>query len=53
MERLTIYPDGSSITEEVAPGCGDYCDRCGDCLVCDSEGGCPLGGEHMWVIYAT
>lgn len=32
------------------PVCGeDFCDRCGDCLVCDAEFECFDGGSHMWV----
>jgi len=31
------------------PECGDYCDRCGDCLYCGGEM-CIDGGDHSWVI---
>lgn len=40
---------------DAEPVCAvDYCDRCGDCLVCDIEDGCngEDGREHFWVVYA-
>ena len=47
--------------EEAEPVCGeDFCDRCGDCLVCYEEGDCreqgnlvnlALHGGHFWVVY--
>jgi len=39
--------------EERVPVCGeDFCDRCGDCLVCFSEDPCRDGHEeHLWVVY--
>lgn len=32
---------------------GDFCDSCGDCLVCHTEDPCPYSkdGEHYWVVY--
>lgn len=34
------------------PVCGeDFCDRCGDCLYCYSEGPCLDGKSHRWVVY--
>jgi len=40
-------------TEEATPKCGDYCDACGDCLVCHDEDGCERTPDrkHFWVIY--
>jgi hypothetical protein len=42
---------------EGQPQCGeDFCDTCGDCLVCDSDG-CVVNGQwvegepHIWVVY--
>ncbi len=38
--------------EEAVPVCGvDFCDTCGDCLVCYGEDPCHFGGEHQWVVY--
>ena len=40
--------------EEATPVCGeDFCDSCGDCLVCCGEDPCygPGGGDHYWVVY--
>lgn len=32
----------------------DYCDQCGDCLVCHTEDECKgsFGRGHSWVLYA-
>ncbi len=47
-------------TEEAQPKCGcvhpdqgDYCDACGDCLVCYAEDKCHHSntGEHVWIEY--
>lgn len=47
--------DGSFISEDQGePECGrDFCDRCGGCLHCDRDAGCPNNdwGDHRWVIY--
>ena len=38
--------------EERDPVCGvDFCDECGDCLVCYGSDPCWHGGEHFWVEY--
>jgi hypothetical protein len=40
---------------EAQPECGvDFCDSCGDCLVCNIEDPCheSESGEHFWVVYA-
>lgn len=41
--------------EEAVPECGDYCDRCGECLACFGGDECWNGsefvGEHFWVEY--
>jgi hypothetical protein len=49
-------PDGTYIVDDAAriPKCGeDFCDRCGDCLACESDT-CWYGGydngPHLWVI---
>ncbi len=39
---------------DLIPNCGDdFCDTCGDCLVCYVEDACNGvdGEEHFWVIY--
>lgn len=38
---------------DAEPVCGDYCDSCGDCLVCQGCDPCPYSedGEHLWVVY--
>ena len=41
-------------TEECEPVCGeDFCDNCGDCLVCCFDDMCYGPGEslHRWVVY--
>ena len=43
-------------TEEAEPECGeDFCDSCGDCLVCYGDDPCygsdPPKPEHYWVEY--
>lgn len=39
-------------TEEATPKCGeDFCDACGDCLVCYAEDGCVGKLPHFWVEY--
>ncbi len=50
--------DDIYLTAEAAPECGeDFCDSCGDCLVCDMSGLCyghggvdPEAG-HSWIQY--
>lgn len=38
--------------EEDTPKCGDFCDRCGECLGCDSDSDCVNGHtQHFWVVY--
>ena len=39
--------------EEATPVCGiDFCDDCGDCLVCsDSYGVGRCSDGHVWVVY--
>jgi hypothetical protein len=33
------------------PVCGeDFCENCGDCLVCYWENECVYGGNHLWLI---
>ena len=45
-------PDGSYEFREMGdPVCGDYCDSCGDCLLCSHDGFCYDGGLPRWVIY--
>jgi len=46
--------DGSFEQQDREPECNkDFCERCGDCLVC--YGGEPCaesqGDKHVWVIY--
>lgn len=38
---------------EAEPTCGDYCDRCGECLHCYAEDSCSgdYYGQHYWVEY--
>lgn len=48
--------DGTWETQELTPVCSeDYCDSCGDCLVCYAEDKCfhNNDGEHMWIKYKT
>jgi len=47
-------PDGSYRQEERQPICNvDFCDSCGDCLVCYGEDECLSNSDrkHMWVKY--
>lgn len=39
--------------DEADPQCGDFCDKCGDCLRCYGEDPCAASpdGEHRWVVY--
>ena len=38
--------------EEAEPICGgDFCDSCGDCLVCYGEEEYSEGGWYFWVVY--
>ena len=40
--------------EDAVPVCGkDFCEDCGDCLVCYVEDSCFFGwsDQHMWVRY--
>lgn len=55
MKASIEQPDHTYQTQEVGePVCGkDFCDRCGDCLVCDADtcaSGSWCGGPY-WVIY--
>lgn len=40
-------------TEDANPVCGDYCDSCGDCLVCYAEDCCLNNNDerHRWIEY--
>lgn len=38
-------------SEEATPVCGDFCDRCGDCLACYEEDKCLDEVGHLWVVY--
>ncbi len=53
MKALVEQVDGSYKWEEKGdPVCGvDFCDTCGDCLVCSWEDSCISSDEHVWVIY--
>ncbi len=46
--------DGTHITKERIAVCSeDFCDTCGDCLVCFGEDDCLANadGNHIWVKY--
>lgn len=45
--------DGTFVDEEREPRCGDFCDRCGDCLKCSDEDSCVLAEDerHRFVVY--
>jgi hypothetical protein len=52
---MKAHLQGSWRTVDARPECGeDFCDDCGDCLVCYWEDPCrgEDGREHMWVVYA-
>ncbi len=57
MKRYVADKQGKVIdTEEATPVCGeDFCDDCGDCLVCYCEDSCRgvpgLPRQHYWVRY--
>ncbi|KKM20120.1 hypothetical protein LCGC14_1648710 [marine sediment metagenome] len=41
------------LTFEAQPVCSvDYCDVCGDCLICYGVDDCYYGGSHLWVLHA-
>jgi hypothetical protein len=50
-----VYEDGPGgkllRTFKAVPECGeDFCDACGDCLLCYGGDPCP-SGTHWWVAY--
>jgi len=50
--RIINQETGQGRDEEATPVCGeDFCERCGDCLVCFGGDECCEGGEHEWVRY--
>lgn len=56
MIRYVYNSDGLILlhTEEATPICGeDYCEMCGDCLVCAIAEPCFYNaeGNHLWVRY--
>lgn len=57
MRKVIIYEDanGNEIRREVVeadPVCGeDFCDACGDCLVCYETDCCVDDGGHVWIEY--
>ncbi len=52
MKRQVYRDDGKFLREEEAtPKCNkDFCDACGECLVCYGEDPCWPDGEHYWVV---
>ncbi len=52
MIRFIADNQGKIIGNEKAiPICGeDFCDDCGDCLICYIEDPCS-GGSHRWIRY--
>ena len=55
MRKYIVDSAGKHIqgTEEAEPVCGeDFCERCGDCLVCYGYDVCPTTeGNHIWIEY--
>lgn len=57
--RRTFKRNGTYIDEEADPVCGEnFCEQCGDCLVCFSEDSCVCNdpedggnGGHSWIEY--
>lgn len=50
MNCRIVTAEGKVKDIEREPVCGDYCEQCGDCLVCHSEDLCRDGDEHSWFI---
>lgn len=52
MLKHLVNKEYKTITVEAEPICGeDFCDICGDCLVCYADDPCKDGGDHVWVEY--
>ena len=60
MRRYVANAEGKVVDyEDAEPICSeDFCDSCGDCLVCYSEENCRgleggLPKQHIWVRYVS
>lgn len=53
MDAHVLVRPGTHVTVNVSPHCGEFCDRCGDCLRCNDDDPCGTnGGDHVWIVYS-